>query len=246
MSGVLAGGLAVRPVDVDEVDVGAEVELARAQLPHGQRAEAGPRLARRQPRRRRRGGAAAGGRGSGWRRRRRPWPAPRARRSPPHAGPPQVAQRDAQHLAGAQPAQQAVKAVDVVRVEPPGGARPAGRRRAPRRARAANGERAVRRSSWGCAPAQQRRGGRRRRAARAPRARSRSGGRAPAVEVALHAGQRQVGVGGQAAQRLHLREPWPRRRRSRASRSSASAARNGAGATPGRGRERRRARARRG
>ncbi len=219
--GALAGGLAVDAVDEDQVDVGAEVELARAELAHGQRAEAGPGLAPLQPGR-------------------RPVPAPQAgvveadggvdaghgqRRELAghlhHPGPPQVAQRDAQHLAGAQPAQQRVEGVDVVRAEPPRGAGQQG-------TQALLGARAQQPGRAGGAPQQVRPAGQQAGGERGGAAEQRErleqvalGGQRPgAVEVALQAGQRQVRNPGPAGSR-----PAPPRRAGRSACGGGPAAR---------------------
>ncbi len=120
--GALAGRRPVGRVDVDEVDVRGEVELPGAQLSHGDGAEAGA------------GGPVLEPRGR---------PVPRA--EPPvvegdggverrrgeggeragdlvDAGAAQVAQRDAHQLPGREAPQEPVQPVDVLRIEPPGGA----------------------------------------------------------------------------------------------------------------------------
>ena len=231
--GALPGGRAVRPVDVDEVDVRREVELAGPQLAHGDGAEACPGGAIREPLGRPvtrpqatvvEGDGGLEGRG-GERRERAG--------DLVDAGPPQVAQRDADHLAGGEAAQQPVQPVHVLGVEPPGGAgedAPHGRLRAlpphPGRAGRAAQEPGVARQRRGGQPRrpgeQHQRldqvashGEARRRRGSAPRRRAPGRGRAPA---------------GRAPR--PRRWPRPGGVARRTSRSGASAARNGAGATP--------------
>ena len=111
-------GVAVALVDVDEVHVRREVELAGPELPHRQGAEARARLAAAEVRRRAvprpqapvveaDRGVEARGRERG-----------ELPRHLLHAGAPQVPEPDPDHLAGAHPPQEPVEARDVVRLEP--------------------------------------------------------------------------------------------------------------------------------
>ncbi len=200
---VLGLGHAVLGVDVDEVDVGREVQLARAELPHGEGAEPRAGLAPRQAGRSAvtrpqpaivepDGGVHAGGRERG-----------ELGRHLAHARAPQVAQGDAHDLARAQPPQQAVEPGRVVRVEARGGAgeevpqrRLGARRVEVRRARGAPQE--VRRAGEEARDHARRAAQERQRLQQVGLGRERARG----VGVPLHAREREVGVRRGAAGRL--------------------------------------------
>ncbi len=115
--GPLALGLAVPLVDVDEVDVGGEVELARAELPHGEGAESRAGLAPGEA-----GGRAVAGAQAPIVEADRRVEAGGGERGQvagdlAHPRAAEVAQGDPHHLVGAQAPQQAVEAFHVVRRE---------------------------------------------------------------------------------------------------------------------------------
>jgi hypothetical protein len=203
---LLAGGGAVGQVDVDEVDVRREVELAGSQLPHGDGAEAGPGRAAGQPL----GCAMAraqpsvvegdGGveRGGGQRR--------ELAGDLVDAGPPEIPERDADHLAGGEAPQHPVQTGHVVEFEPPGG---------PRQGLSHGGLGAGPVGEGGAGGAREEPGvARQRRRGEPGRAGQEhqrlhqvaSGRKLGRVEVPFDAGQRQVRVGSQVAERLHLRQ----------------------------------------